>query len=91
MAEDQQQQQHAQNTEQHDSQQSLDPQPNGQQFSSGEQAPEQPDQMIDDIRKAVSRHMGGKRERNTKRLRDFQKAQRVNPRFKNPLRQKEQY
>jgi hypothetical protein len=88
MAEDQQQQQHAQNSEQHDSQQSLDPQPNGQQFSSGEQAPESADQVKESIQKAVSKNLGGKRERATKRLNDAQKAQRRNPRVYNPLRQK---
>lgn len=83
-------QQHAQNSEQQDSQQPLDPQPNGHQFSEGEQAPESVDQVKESIQKAVSKNMGGKRERATKRLNDSQKAQRVNPRFKNPLRQKNQ-
>jgi hypothetical protein len=87
MAEEQNQ--NAKNTEQHDSQQPLE-QPNGQQFSSGEQAPESADQIKESIQKAVSKNMGGKRERATKRLNDSQRAQRVNPCFKNPLRQKRQ-
>jgi len=78
--------QNAQNTEHQDTQQPLE-QPNGQQFASGEQAPESTDQVKESIQKAVSKNMGGKRERATKRLNDSQKAQRVSPRFKNPLRQ----
>jgi hypothetical protein len=87
MAEEQNQ--NAKNTEQHDSQQPLE-QPNGQQFSEGEEAPESADQVKESIQKAVAKNMGGKRERATKRLNDSQRAQRVNPRFKNPLRQKRQ-
>jgi hypothetical protein len=82
-----------------DSQQNLDPQPNGQQFTeqqqsngeqSGGQAPEETDQVKESIQKAVAKNMGGKRERGTSRLGDFQKAQQVNSRFYNPLRQKRQ-
>lgn len=83
------QQQHAQNTEHQDTQQPLE-QPNGEQFSEGESAPESADQVKESIQKAVSKNMGGKRERATKRLNDSQKAQRVNPRFRNPLREKNQ-
>ena len=91
MAEDQNQneQQHAQNTEHQDTQEGIE-QPNGQQFASGEQAPESADKVKESIQRAVSKNMGGKRERATKRLNDSQKAQQVNPRFRNPLRQKRQ-
>jgi len=54
----------------------------------GEQAPEQTDQVKEDIQKAVSKNFGGKRERASKRLNNSQKAQRVNPRFYSPIRQK---
>jgi hypothetical protein len=77
-----------------DQNQNLDSQPNGQQFT--EQQQQQPtdqiqesDQaMLEGIRKAVSKNMGGKRERGSKRLNNYQKAQRVNPRFKSPVRQR---
>jgi len=85
----QNEQQHAQNTEHQDTQEPLE-QPNGQQFSSGEQAPESADKVKESIQKAVSKNMGGKLERGAKRVKDSQKAQQVNPRFKNPLRQKRQ-
>jgi len=76
--------------EQHqDTQQPLE-QPNGQQFHESESTPESADQIKESIQKAVSKNMGGKRERATKRLNDSQKAQRVNPRFRNPLRQQKQ-
>lgn len=90
MADQNEQQQQHQTSEHQDSQQSLDPQPNGQQFSDGEQAPESADKVKESIQKAVSKNMSDKRERATKRLNDSQKAQRINPRFKNPLRQKRQ-
>jgi hypothetical protein len=73
---------------QNEQQQSAE-QPTEQQQSS-EQTPEQTDQVKEGIMKAVSKNMGGKRERATKRLSDSQKAQQVNPRFKNPLRHKRQ-
>jgi len=81
--------QNAQNSEHQDTQQPLE-QPNGQQFASGEQAPESADQVKESIQKAVAKNMGGKRERGTKRVKDSQRAQQVNPRFSNPLRQKRQ-
>lgn len=87
MAEDQNQ--NAQNTEHQDTQQPVE-QPNGQQFSEGESAPESADQVKESIQKAVSKNMGGKLERGAKRVKDSQKAQQVNPRFRNPLRQKRQ-
>jgi len=74
--------------DQNEQQQSAE-QPIEEQQSS-EQAPEQTDQVKENIQKAVSRNMGGKRERATKRVNDSQKAQRINPRFKNPLRHKRQ-
>jgi hypothetical protein len=58
---------------QNEQQQSAE-QPTEQQQSS-EQTPEQTDQVKEGIMKAVSKNMGGKRERATKRLSDSQKAQ----------------
>jgi len=81
------QQQH-QTSEHQDSQQSLDPQPNGRQFDEQQQPTDQVSEsdkeMREGIRKAVAKNMGGKRDRSTKRLNDSQKAQRVNPHFRSP-------